>query len=160
MLRSRRAGGVVFAILAVAACCALPALAAVGGGALAAAAGLAVRYWPLSVLGGLALVLGAARIALLFEPEGRWHPADPKEDPRALGLRKPNQRRSGRRHLSSSPEVHLGNVGCVSPIGEHLQVNSIAKRRSCLANGLDQGPERQEQLAVGGVDHRQPAAGF
>ena len=62
---SDRHGGIVFAILAAAWCCAAPAMVALGSGALAAAAGLVARYWPLSVLGGIAIVFGAVRIVSL-----------------------------------------------------------------------------------------------
>jgi len=55
-------------------------------GRRAAAAGFAVRYWPLTVLGGLALVLGAVRSLRSFGPEEGRHQADPKADRRALGL--------------------------------------------------------------------------
>jgi uncharacterized membrane protein YfcA len=37
--------------MAIVACCAFPLLAATAGGALAAAGGVAVRYWPITALG-------------------------------------------------------------------------------------------------------------
>jgi hypothetical protein len=44
-------GATVAALVAIIACCALPLLAVAAGGALAAAGGVAVRYWPLTALG-------------------------------------------------------------------------------------------------------------
>jgi hypothetical protein len=74
MTKVGRGDGVIFAILAVAMCCAVPALLAVGGGALAAAAGLVARYWPLTVLGGAVVVIGALRIASLVRTRNRKEP--------------------------------------------------------------------------------------
>src|SRR6266545_3268744 len=76
------------------------------------------------------------------------------------GCPRPDQRRSGRRNGWSRGEIRSSDVGRFGPISEHLQVNPIPDGGSRLANRLDQGPEGQQQLAVGGVDHPQPATGF
>jgi len=64
----RRTGAVgpVFAVAALALCCAVPALIAVGAGFLATAGGLAARYWPLTAMGILALLWGAFKLAKLL----------------------------------------------------------------------------------------------
>lgn len=51
------------AIVLVIACCALLPAIAVGAGVVSAAAGVAVRYWPLTVVGVALLVWAGLRIA-------------------------------------------------------------------------------------------------
>jgi len=64
--RRTGAGGPIFAVAALALCCAVPALIVVGAGLFAAVGGLAARYWPLTAIGVLALVWGAAELVRLL----------------------------------------------------------------------------------------------
>jgi hypothetical protein len=54
--------GVLVAAVALVICCALPLLAVAVGGALATAGGLAVRFWPLVVVGMVAAVWAAVKL--------------------------------------------------------------------------------------------------
>ncbi|MGQ0668681.1 MAG: hypothetical protein ACT4PO_03230 [Actinomycetota bacterium] len=64
-------GGTVFAVAAVAACCALPLVALTAGGALAAAGGLAARYWPLTALGVAVAVWAGVRLGRFIRARNR-----------------------------------------------------------------------------------------
>ncbi|MBI4259212.1 MAG: hypothetical protein HY658_01480 [Actinobacteria bacterium] len=64
-------GGAILAVAAVALCCAVPALVVVGAGLLTAAGGLAARYWPVTVVGLLALVWGGVRLGRLIAARNR-----------------------------------------------------------------------------------------
>lgn len=71
MSKGNGAGGMALAVVAVVACCGLPLLAVAAGGAIAAGGGLAVRYWPLTVL-GVALAVGAGvRLVRLVRARNR-----------------------------------------------------------------------------------------
>jgi hypothetical protein len=50
------------ALVAVVVCCALPAVAVLAGGILASGWGLALRFWPVAVLGAALLILGGVGI--------------------------------------------------------------------------------------------------
>lgn len=55
-------GGIV-ALAAVVLCCALPAVVVLAGGLLASSWGLAMRFWPVAILGAALLILGGVGLA-------------------------------------------------------------------------------------------------
>ncbi len=65
------AGAVPWAVVAVAACCALPFLALGAGGLLAALGGLVARYWPLAALGAVAALWAGVEVWRLVRARGR-----------------------------------------------------------------------------------------
>lgn len=58
-------------MVAMIACCAVPLLAITAGGAVAAAGGLAVRYWPLTVLGIVVAVWAGLKLGRLKRARSR-----------------------------------------------------------------------------------------
>ncbi len=70
---SKRSGdGVTLAaVVAVIACCALPLLAVTVGGALAAAGGVAVRYWPLTAVGIALAAWAGVRLGRVIRARNR-----------------------------------------------------------------------------------------
>lgn len=58
-------------VVALAACCAVPALVLLGAGAVGAIGGAAVRYWPLTLLGALAAAWGGLKLARLVWARNR-----------------------------------------------------------------------------------------
>lgn len=71
MSRGGGVGGTVVGVVAVLACCALPALIVLGAGFLGAAGGLAARYWPLTVLSLAAAAWGGLRLVRLVRQRSR-----------------------------------------------------------------------------------------
>ncbi len=59
------------------------------------------------------------------------------------GCPRPDQHRGGRRDRGNCSEVHPSDVGRISLISEHLQVDPIPDGGSSLVNRLDQGSEGQ-----------------
>ncbi len=68
---NRRTGGTVAAVVALVACCALPALVVLGAGTLGAIGGAVARYWPLTLLGVLAAAWGGMKLARLVRARNR-----------------------------------------------------------------------------------------
>lgn len=69
--RDGGAGAILWAVVAVAACCALPLLALGAGGLIAALGGLAARYWPLAALGAVAAVWAGVQVGRLVRARSR-----------------------------------------------------------------------------------------
>lgn len=57
MAEGKLPGGLV-AIVAVAVCCALPALVVLGGGLVATTWGTAIRFWPITIAGAALVMFG------------------------------------------------------------------------------------------------------
>ena len=71
MSRGNGTGTGILAAVAVIACCAVPLLAVTAGGAVAAVGGLAVRYWPLTVLGIVVAVWAGLKLGRLMRARSR-----------------------------------------------------------------------------------------
>ena len=69
--RKEGIGTGLLAMGAVALCCGLPFLIVLGGGLLAAAGGLAARYWPVTVAGVAAVIWGAVKLGRLVAARNR-----------------------------------------------------------------------------------------
>jgi hypothetical protein len=69
--RGEGAGALLWAVVAVAACCALPFLLVGAGGLIAAFGGLAARYWPLTVLGVVAAAWAGVEVGRLLRARNR-----------------------------------------------------------------------------------------
>lgn len=68
---NRPTSGALAVVVAVAVCCAVPALILLGAGAVGAIGGAAIRYWPLTLLGALAAVWGGLKLARLLRARDR-----------------------------------------------------------------------------------------
>ena len=70
MTKGSGTGGIL-AVVAMIACCGLPLLAVTAGGAIAAAGGLAARYWPITVLGIALAVWAGTKLVRLIRARNR-----------------------------------------------------------------------------------------
>ncbi len=61
----------MLAVVAMIACCAVPLLAVTAAGAIAAAGGLAARYWPLTALGIAVVVWAGLKLGRLMRARSR-----------------------------------------------------------------------------------------
>ncbi len=61
----------MLAVVAMIACCAVPLLAVTAAGAIAAAGGLAARYWPLTALGIVVVVWAGLKLGRLMRARNR-----------------------------------------------------------------------------------------
>ena len=67
-MADRRVPTGVLALVAVALCCAVPAIAVVAGGLIVSSWGLALRFWPIAVVGAGLLILGVIGLAHRVKP--------------------------------------------------------------------------------------------
>lgn len=61
----------ILAIVAIAACCALPIAAVAGAGLLSVVGGALARYWPLTIIGAAVLAWAGYRLARIVRARNR-----------------------------------------------------------------------------------------
>ena len=73
-MADRRVPTGVVALVAVALCCALPAVVVLAGGLIVSSWGLALRFWPVILVGAGLLIFGGIGLAHRVQREARSSP--------------------------------------------------------------------------------------